>query len=962
MQIKLSHQLVLSYVGIMAIAALIGGLMTILLEQPHVDSTVDIMAEAMTETELESLAVRMDVLLATAISLFVQFVGDVNYQFVYATDVFDGTTAVSSFYPSYDVLEHATNPPPNVDSDGKSIEYSSWYKHTNRTALPYLNLSSVLDNPHGAILKSNPSFAAGVYMGFEDGMWRPYPYQNVGADYQTIEYICAHNNQQVVGFDPRCREWYHAAKLNQSEVIFTAPYIDASSGDVTISLARAVVVSDAMVGAVGADITLASLEETVLSATVMENGYTYMCDDQKHLIVHPDLNFLEDDNLYQVTAKEFNPIAEDEVAAFEILLNDRVLRGHVGQESFTKNGETWYVSYGPINGTAYFLLMVVPESDITKSVDDLEADTDTAMTILIVIVVLVLAFIIVVGTFFAVRTSRKITGPVEVFNRILHDIAEQNDDDSGLNNAFHHEYQDINNLQNKIHNLFLAVKFSTDSYFKGDYQQAIACLEEVEDMFFQINQKRALGVLYNNKGNILRRSEGKKDSYASALKSLNQSVENISEFVQNTELELNAAEDMKQMADSNNEAKKKELVEFLTLFRGTLASRLSNYGDCLREAGKYEQALEVLTRSYDINCSADNLKGMIQALGNKGLVFVDLQNFHEAESCFTSALDMADNQFAIQKDEKTLAIVQQATMNIGLFYYKYAQETLIYPGASTGGIHDVDGGPGIDVQDMPSRRLLEMSLSKIYLTLCISDRIPMHVKQTCVTTLREIYGKYHGEVGALACAKLDEMFPDVQKSGGKTTVSINFLIDVSPSMSGKRIKSCEETLLNIVNNKLTSGDTILVNIFARDYDHLIPASLLSDANRKDVVASLQTLRHRTNKGATYFYSSLSRMAKELASANGTAKEQWIVALTDGEDNERGTTYQNAKAVCTKLNIKIILISVGLEDDRVLKILKFLASEEKYFIKATDDPAAITDALGKGFEMAASSGNVMMESL
>ena len=104
------------------------------------------------------------------------------------------------------------------------------------------------------------------------------------------------------------------------------------------------------------------------------------------------------------------------------------------------------------------------------------------------------------------------------------------------------------------------------------------------------------------------------------------------------------------------------------------------------------------------------------------------------------------------------------------------------------------------------------------------------------------------------------------------------------------------------------------------------------------------------------------MAKELASANGTAKEQWIVALTDGEDNERGTTYQNAKAVCTKLNIKIILISVGLEDDRVLKILKFLASEEKYFIKATDDPAAITDALGKGFEMAASSGNVMMESL
>jgi hypothetical protein len=56
-----------------------------------------------------------------------------------------------------------------------------------------------------------------------------------------------------------------------------------------------------------------------------------------------------------------------------------------------------------------------------------------------------------------------------------------------------------------------------------------------------------------------------------------------------------------------------------------------------------------------------------------------------------------------------------------------------------------------------------------------------------------------------------------------------------------------------------------------------------------------------------------------------------------------------------------MISVGLEVPRVLAVLKYLASEEKYFLKSTDDPAAITDALGKGFDMAAS-GNIMMESL
>jgi Mg-chelatase subunit ChlD len=443
----------------------------------------------------------------------------------------------------------------------------------------------------------------------------------------------------------------------------------------------------------------------------------------------------------------------------------------------------------------------------------------------------------------------------------------------------------------------------------------------------------------------LRRAEGKTDGFASALKSLNASVDNISEFVQTTEKELKAAE------DTNDDDKKIELFDFLTLFRGTLASRLSTYGDCLREAGQYEEALEVLTRSYDMNSNVDNLKGMIQALGNKGLVYVDLENFHEAESCFKVALDMADNQFATQKDEKTLSSVQQASMNIGLFYYKFAQQTLV----------GTDDTPpmGIESQDVAAQRLLEMALNKLYITLVISDRIPMHVKSTCVVTLREIYGKYHGDIGAIACNKLDQMFPDVAKSGGN--LNINFLIDVSPSMSGKRIKSCEQTLMNIVNGKMKDRDMITVNIFAADYDQLILPTSLSSANRGDVIATLQTLRFRTNKGRTYFYSALSRMANELATANGTDTEQWIVALTDGEDNERGSTYESAKQMCLKLNIKIILISVGLETPHVLKILKYLASEEKYFIKSTDDPDAITDALGKGFEMAAS-GNVMMESL
>lgn len=54
-------------------------------------------------------------------------------------------------------------------------------------------------------------------------------------------------------------------------------------------------------------------------------------------------------------------------------------------------------------------------------------------------------------------------------------------------------------MQSKIHNLFLAVKFSTEAYFKSDFKVALECLKEVEEMFDLIGQKRALGVIYNNK-------------------------------------------------------------------------------------------------------------------------------------------------------------------------------------------------------------------------------------------------------------------------------------------------------------------------------------------------------------------------------------------------------------------------------------------------------------------------------
>lgn len=96
------------------------------------------------------------------------------------------------------------------------------------------------------------------------------------------------------------------------------------------------------------------------------------------------------------------------------------------------------------------------------------------------------------------------------------------------------DFHEINHLQGKIHNLFLAVKFSTSAYHSNDFETALAYLMEVEEMFVKINQQRALGVIYNNRGNILRRqceSLGGEPDYSEALASFVLAVGNMRTYV-----------------------------------------------------------------------------------------------------------------------------------------------------------------------------------------------------------------------------------------------------------------------------------------------------------------------------------------------------------------------------------------------------------------------------------------------
>ena len=88
------------------------------------------------------------------------------------------------------------------------------------------------------------------------------------------------------GYDPTARPWYKAAVAGGKPIV-TAPYVSASSGDLTVTFALPVKADDKLVGVAGADKSLADVVKMVNGVKPSENSYAFILDRQGRVLVHP---------------------------------------------------------------------------------------------------------------------------------------------------------------------------------------------------------------------------------------------------------------------------------------------------------------------------------------------------------------------------------------------------------------------------------------------------------------------------------------------------------------------------------------------------------------------------------------------------------------------------------------------------------------------------------------------------
>jgi len=150
-------------------------------------------------------------------------------------------------------------------------------------------------------------------------------------------------------WDPVTRDWYIAAKDNPSEYIFTDPYIDAQTGNVCITLSKAVNVNGEFKGVLAIDSFVDGLHEKLQESRFGEDSVVYMVDGNGLYITNEDSEKVMNANYFEVS--DFAKVNELEVTD--------ILNGET--QVYIADGKFYGVS--PVPGTPWY---VVTEGDMSE--------------------------------------------------------------------------------------------------------------------------------------------------------------------------------------------------------------------------------------------------------------------------------------------------------------------------------------------------------------------------------------------------------------------------------------------------------------------------------------------------------------------------------------------------------------------------------------------------------------------
>lgn len=175
-------------------------------------------------------------------------------------------------------------------------------------------------------------------------------------------------------YDPRKRSWYIDAKAKNSAYV-TAPYISASTKQLSMTFVEPITINGKFVGAIGGLVFLDSILDSILAMKVAGDGYSVLFDGDGKIIAHPNTDRILKD------ATDLSPV-----------LSNDFFKGVRNQAKFTElnlDGKDMDMYASNIKGSPWVLGLVMDKNVLNAPLVSLGTNILIAVFVLLSIAILV---------------------------------------------------------------------------------------------------------------------------------------------------------------------------------------------------------------------------------------------------------------------------------------------------------------------------------------------------------------------------------------------------------------------------------------------------------------------------------------------------------------------------------------------------------------------------------------------
>lgn len=170
-------------------------------------------------------------------------------------------------------------------------------------------------------------------------------------DFDTSQITQSDGYNSEEGWDITGRPWYRVTQTKGP--VLTEPYVDASTGQMIVSAAAPVFehMTNEIIGAVGYDIKLSQLNQSMSNYKVGEQGFIILCTENGQVIYHPNSDYV------QKNVDELN-LSDNVKKAFST--------NYSGKISYEMDGVEYEGSMNTVEGCGWYVLSGIPHSEMME--------------------------------------------------------------------------------------------------------------------------------------------------------------------------------------------------------------------------------------------------------------------------------------------------------------------------------------------------------------------------------------------------------------------------------------------------------------------------------------------------------------------------------------------------------------------------------------------------------------------